>query len=374
MHPPPMLSAFLAISAIKVLLIPAYRSTDFDVHRNWLSITSNLPVSEWYFEQSNSVHTLDYPPLFALFEFSLSKVAYLFPHLDDRCLALLPDNDNAPSTECVIFSRSTVIVSDTIFAIACYYSVRSSLSSLPLFLLLFGNAGLLMLDHIHFQYNGMLLGILILSCVCVQNDRVLLGAYLYASLVMMKHLYLPIGLVYFVYLWTHYCGGFGKFNVRFLKLGLVTISGLVMPLLPFLVVGNWRKQLQQILERLFPFGRGLVHAYWAPNVWAIYMAGDRVLNKLVGGGGGGSTDGLVNNVPPAVLPNVSPGMCVALIALCTLPILKKCLNVNKKKVKDNLFLRCVANVAFTTFMLGFHVHEKAIMTSVIIYTILGRER
>jgi alpha-1,3-glucosyltransferase len=60
---------------------------------------------------------------------------------------------------------------------------------------------------------------------------------------------------------------------RFIKLGAAVAAVFALSFAPFAIQG----QIPQILKRLFPFGRGLTHAYWAPNFWALYNVLDRVL-------------------------------------------------------------------------------------------------
>lgn len=49
------------------------RSSDFEVHRNWLAITNSLPISKWYYEAS-----ADFKYLYWLIVITLSKLPSLW--------------------------------------------------------------------------------------------------------------------------------------------------------------------------------------------------------------------------------------------------------------------------------------------------------
>merc|ERR1712232_1348902 len=104
------------------------------------------------------------------------------------------------------------------------------------------------------------------------------GAFLYCFLVNMKHIFLYVAPVYLVYMLRRFCfdeSGGVKLSV-FVSLACIVLGVFATVWVPLVFTG----QLSQAVGRLFPFGRGLTHAYWAPNVWALYNTADRVLAKL----------------------------------------------------------------------------------------------
>ncbi|XP_061181373.1 probable dolichyl pyrophosphate Glc1Man9GlcNAc2 alpha-1,3-glucosyltransferase [Saccostrea echinata] len=368
-----------AVSCIKLLLIPSYHSTDFEVHRNWLAITFSRPIEQWYYEKT-SEWTLDYPPFFAWFEYFLAKVAYYF---DKEMLRV--ENLNYASEATVLFQRLSVILTDFILMLAvnkfCNYMKSAwretkttdvsmfTNKALVLSFLVLCNFGLLVVDHIHFQYNGFMFGILLWSITCLLQNQIIWSALWFSVLLNFKHIYLYIAPAYFVYLLRHYCfkSTDGKFQwssfspFRLFSLGFVVIYVFALSFGPFLYL----KQVPQVLSRLFPFKRGLCHAYWAPNVWALYNFVDKILTIIAsrlhlttGAPSAVMTGGLVQEFHHVVLPSVPPIATLIATLLSILPVMYYLWNISKG---PESFVRAVVLCAFGSYLFGWHVHEKAIL-------------
>ncbi|EGD82591.1 dolichyl pyrophosphate Glc1Man9GlcNAc2 alpha-1,3-glucosyltransferase [Salpingoeca rosetta] len=275
-------AAAVALTFFKLSFAPSYRSTDFEVHRNWLAITWQLPISQWYTE-ATSQWTLDYPPFFAWFEYTLAHVAQFF---DDNMLHV--ENLEYASENTILFQRLSVIAADVVLIIGTIITkvgrgsgggaVDSSRATVASQLAILCSFGLLLVDHIHFQYNGFLFGILLIALAAMAQGHHVWGAVAFAALLNFKHIYVYVAPAIFVFLLRNYCFhntlSLRSFSMwRFLQLGAVVLLVFALSFGPFVYMG----QLPQVLSRLFPFKRGLCHAYWAANTWALYNALDKAL-------------------------------------------------------------------------------------------------
>ncbi|XP_068493574.1 dolichyl pyrophosphate Glc1Man9GlcNAc2 alpha-1,3-glucosyltransferase isoform X4 [Phaseolus vulgaris] len=354
---------FLVATCIKVLLFPAYRSTDFEVHRNWLALTHSLPLSQWYFDET-SPWTLDYPPFFAYYERFLS----IFAHLIDPQIVHLQEGLNYSSNKVVYFQRVTVILSDLSLLYGVYRLTRNldSKKQKLIWSLIIWSPMLFIVDHVHFQYNGFLIGILLISLSYLEEGRDLLGGCIFAVLLCFKHLFAVAAPVYFIYLLRHYVwGGMIRGFSRLLIMGGVVTAVFASAFGPFFHLG----QIQQVIRRLFPFGRGLCHAYWAPNFWVFYIMADKglafILRKLgfnIQMPAASFTAGLVGDSSPfSVLPKITPSVTFIMVLLALSP----CLFKAWKNPKPQMIIRWIAYAYTCGFLFGWHVHEKASLHFVI---------
>jgi len=267
---------------------------------------------------------------------------------------------------------------------------------LYLFTVLVLNAGLFMIDHIHFQYNGMLLGLLLLCVELALRRRFVALALAFSSLVCSKHLFVYLAPPFGIFLLRNYCFVETEASVnhkptitktrvlvptppinitvqslfRIMQLAVAALVPVTLAFGPFVLQENGFDQVLQIFRRLFPFGRGLVHAYWAPNIWALYCATDKILglaakkvfkvvfnNKTVSGLA--STSGLTGDFQFLVLPAVPPLLSLLLVLMTQSPAWYR-LWID---LHPRALLPCLVYCSLCSYLFGYHVHEKAVLIS-----------
>jgi len=239
----------------------------------------------------------------------------------------------------------------------------------------------------------MLLGLLLLSLLSLlslihnphSSLHIFSSPFLFAALICLKHLFLYLAptfgllLLFSLLLPSLLSGGGMKRSLveRILKAVRSGLLVITLTFLPFL------HHLPQLFSRLFPFERGLVHSYWAPNIWALACFVDRVLIKLVGvvddpqSNSASSTSGLVGFSSFSILPTPSTTFIslLVLVFVGVIPflwLLKAWNKLKRLKGKDErknaihhllppLYMDILLFSSLSSFMVGYHVHEKAIL-------------
>jgi alpha-1,3-glucosyltransferase len=266
---------------------------DFEAQRHWLEITTSLPVGEWYkHTKLNDLQYwgLDYPPLTAYVSWMFGWAAsHITPQLVE-----LTSSRGYEQLDGRVFMRASVIICDTVLLIPVVKSIcceivscnrRSGfdvtisnwwLYTLSCILL----PGLLLIDHGHFQYNGVCLALALYGGFLISRDRDILGSVYFCLSLNFKQMSLYYAPVFFCCL-LRKCfvqPGIAAKIGKLLTLGVTVMAVFGILWAPFCVYHHPEdtcvSSLLQVLHRQFPFSRGIFEDKVA-NIWyAVSVAVD----------------------------------------------------------------------------------------------------
>ncbi|KAI5854515.1 glycosyltransferase family 57 protein [Durotheca rogersii] len=358
---------------------------DYEAQRHWMEITTSLPISQWYFHDLQW-WGLDYPPLTAYHSWLLGKVGSA---IDPSWFALYTSRGlEDPALK--IFMRATVIVSEYLVYIPAAvvfirrYSKLSGVAqwsaSVALVAILMQPA-IILIDHVHFQYNTMMLGFVLASM-----SSMVAGRYMWSSIFFVAALgFKQMALYYAPAVFAFLLGScmFPRINIgRLMGIAAVTLASFAVLVLP-IVIGTLYdasrgvdaqpgledprpalplfaslsdrldtgapyypvfEQMAQMIHRMFPFARGLFEDKVA-NFWCAA----NVVIKL-------------RRYPVELLQRASLLSTLAVIA-------PPCLLIFIQPRKE-LLPYAFSATAWGFFLFSYQVHEKSVLLPLLPMTVL----
>ncbi|KAG6443079.1 dolichyl pyrophosphate Man9GlcNAc2 alpha-1,3-glucosyltransferase [Manduca sexta] len=325
---------------------------DYEAQRHWQEITVHTPATSWYQNTTQNdleYWGLDYPPLTAYHSLLMGLVA---DWLDPESVRLFASRGYENESH-KMFMRWTVFLSDVYFFVTAVLCIcidlervkvkeqksvfkRTDLSTV-LFLLY---PGLILIDHGHFQYNCVSLGLFLWSTffvVAIEND--VLATIFFVLALNYKQMELYHALPFFFYLLRKCFIGVpnrGKISYvvhNFNKLAVAVVSTFIIIWYPF--SGSW-DNIMHVVHRLFPVKRGVFEDK-VSNIWCFINVFIKIKSVF-------TNEEMVR-------------VCLVTTSLAVLPsCLDLFMRINKKK-----FLLSVINVSLAFFLFSFQVHEKTIL-------------
>eukprot|EP00658_Telonema_sp_P-2_P070237 TRINITY_DN59815_c0_g1_i2.p1 TRINITY_DN59815_c0_g1~~TRINITY_DN59815_c0_g1_i2.p1 ORF type:complete len:525 (-),score=112.50 TRINITY_DN59815_c0_g1_i2:200-1774(-) len=324
---------------------------DYEAQRHWMEMTVNLPASEWYTNSSNNdlqYWGLDYPPLTAYHAWTCGTIAKM---VEPEMVELRESRGyETPSSK--LFMRATVLVADGCILlpalwlfVSSFYRAEPPSRRLGWLLVLLLQPALILIDHGHFQYNGISLGLVTFAVAAASLEFDYLCAVFFTLALLYKQMALYFALPFFFFL-------LGKALCRPTiagKLAMVGILGVVVISLTAIHWLPWLHSTHSALEvvyRIFPFNRGIyedkVANFWGAS--SLLIKWNRVLA-----------------VQHLVVLSTALTLLATLVS--SLPLLRL--------PNTAMLLRALAGGSLAFFLFSFQVHEKTVLFPLLPVTLLG---
>jgi len=310
---------------------------DYEAQRHWQEVTLNIPVKDWYVNTTDNdllYWGLDYPPLTAYHSYILGLVGQKL----NTSYTELHTSRGMQTVHHKLFMRLTVIACDLLVLFPAIFMFSNKHYLTPVTLLAY--PGLVLIDHGHFQYNDVSLGLFLAAVGFILRGREIIASIFFVTALNYKQMELYHALPFFFYLLGN-CAGqrtYGAKIAKLIKIGLAVMISFGVIWAPFIMLGQ--DSVLQVVLRIFPFSRGLFE--------------DKVSNFWC------ALDVVIKLKQQMAVPELAK-LCLGTTFTLSLPS-----NIHLLfSPSHKNFLLTLVNTSLVFFLFSFQVHEKSILLAAI---------
>ncbi|KAL0229903.1 hypothetical protein PCE1_003467 [Barthelona sp. PCE] len=300
---------------------------DFEAQRHWKEITINLPTDQWYVNGTDNdlmYWGLDYPPLTAYHHFLVGKV---FEKVHPPSVSLHESRGNEDK-QTLLLMRSSALISDCILFILPVLLLHNIFHFERLTLSLLFAVDLLVIDHVHFQYNHISLGLMLLALITFKVKKPFFSVLCFLLSVSYKQIALYYSLTFVVAVIRDFAfGSLGSFMAC--AAGVIVVAATVF--LPF------HSTIFDVFARIFPFYRGAFEDKVA-SFWCIITPVFDIRQFKKG-----------------------PILATALTVVCSLIPITLLFKRHQRHHRFQQLTKALFLQALTFFFFSYQVHEKSIL-------------